>query len=77
MGGPCENYTSWMDHGVNINECLEFYQGKCGEPMSPHASCDCPWSGYPCPADDGEGRWKAPERVLVENVAMMDNAVED
>ena len=60
MSGLCEQYQSWMDHGVLINECLEYYQGLCHESMSPHDGCECPWNGYPCPVDDGEGRWKAP-----------------
>lgn len=56
----CQWYTSWMDHGVNITECLEFYKGDCHESLSPHNGFNCPWKGYPCPADTGEGRWKAP-----------------
>jgi len=56
----CSNYESWMDNGVLINECLEYWQGHCHDQMSPHAGQPCPWSGYPCPHDTGEGRWKAP-----------------
>ena len=44
----CDWYTPWYDHGVMINECLEFYQGICHEPLSAYADQPCPWAGYPC-----------------------------
>lgn len=75
---PCENYTPWIDHGLQITQCLEFWKGQCGESLSPHYKQDCPWAnGYPCPVDTGEGRWKAPERALVENVAEQDRFYEE
>lgn len=57
----CQHYQSWMHHGVNINECLEYYQGKCHDTLSPRNGKPCPFNGYPCPADTGEGRWKPPD----------------
>jgi len=45
----CQFYQSWSDHGVQISQCLEYWQGLCHEPMSPHDGQDCPWpNGYPC-----------------------------
>jgi len=77
----CQNYTSWMDHGVLINQCLEFYKGMCSELLSPHNGDVCPWAGYPCPADDGEGRWKAPllspDELLAQRVGELDKEVDD
>lgn len=73
----CSQYTPWMDHGVNINECLEIFKGKCGDSLAPHYKQACPWGGYPCGVATGEGTWKAPERALAENVAEQDTGVED
>jgi len=80
--GGCDFYESWTDRGLQIMQCLEFWEGQCNEPMSPHYKCDCPWpNGYPCPADDGEGRWKAPtptpEQILARNCLRDDREVED
>lgn len=61
MKNNCPDYQSWMDHGVNITQCLEYFRGQCGAELSPHYKQDCPWpNGYPCGITDGEGRWKAP-----------------
>ncbi len=76
----CAQYTPWMDHGVNINECLEIFKGKCGESLAVYYQQDCPWGGYPCAVDDGEGRWKAPdptpEQKLAQNCLQQDREVE-
>ena len=76
---PCPFYQAWrdMEPGLPIAECVEIYKGLCGETLSPHDGDACPWGGYPLGPDDGEGRWKAPEARLVENVAKLDNQVED
>jgi hypothetical protein len=75
---PCDHYTPWTDHGLQIRQCLEFWEGFCNEAMSPHYKQDCPWpNGYPCGVFDGEGTWKPPEAMLRANVAAMDDQVED
>jgi len=65
-----------MDHGVNVTQCLEYYKGKCGAELSEHYQAPCPYPhGYPCPADDGTGRWKSPDAQLTAAVAECDPEV--
>lgn len=56
----CAYYVSWkgQEPKLNTNECVEYYEGRCHEPLSAFSGEPCPWSGYP------EGRLetaKAPE----------------
>ena len=44
---PCTWYTPWEDHGHRVAQCLEYWQGICHEPLSPHAEQPCPFNGYP------------------------------
>ena len=79
---PCDHYTPWIDSGLQTMQCLEFWEGFCNEPMSPHYNQDCPWpNGYPVCPDQGEGRWKAPEptpeQMLARNCLRKDVEVED
>lgn len=58
----CKFYQAWcnMEPGLPIAECVEIYQGLCGETLSAHNGDTCPWGGYPFGPDDGESRRKAP-----------------
>lgn len=38
----CDHYQSWTDHGLAITQCLEFWEGQCGESLIPHYKQDCP-----------------------------------
>jgi hypothetical protein len=57
---PCNHYQSWQHQGLNIAQCVEYYQGLCGDSLSEHYKQPCPTQGYPEGPVDGEGVWQKP-----------------